>query len=44
MRFKLISCEIFFREMEFLLEQVPHQIDVEFLQKGLHDIPPDEMK
>jgi len=43
MRFKLISCEIFFREMEFLLEQAPHQIDVEFLQKGLHDIPSDEM-
>ncbi len=43
MKFKLISCEIFFREMEFLLEQTPQQIDVEFLQKGLHDIPPDEM-
>ncbi len=43
MRFKLISCEIFFREMEFLLDQVPHQIDVEFLQKGLHDIPAEEM-
>jgi len=43
MKLKLISCEIFFREMEFLLEQVPHQIDVEFLQKGLRDIPSDEM-
>ncbi len=43
MNFKLISCEIFFREMEFLLGQSPHQIDVEFLQKGLHDIPSDEM-
>ena len=43
MRFKLISCEIFFREMEFLLEQAPHQIDVEFMQKGLHDIPTGEM-
>jgi hypothetical protein len=43
MRFKLISCEIFFREMEFLLEQAPHQIDVEFMQKGLHDIPTEEM-
>jgi hypothetical protein len=29
--------------MEFLLEQSPHEIDVEFLQKGLHDIPTDEM-
>ena len=43
MKLKLISCEIFFREVEFLLGQVPHQIDVEFLQKGLHDIPSDEM-
>ena len=43
LKLKLISCEIFFREMEFLLEQSPHQIDVEFLQKGLHDIPSDEM-
>ena len=43
MKFKLISCEIFFREMEFLLEQTPHEIDVEFLQKGLHDIPTEEM-
>jgi len=43
MKFKLISCEIFFREIEFLLEQSPHQIDVEFLQKGLHDIQPEEM-
>jgi hypothetical protein len=29
--------------MEFLLEQSPHEIDVEFLQKGLHDIPTEEM-
>ena len=42
-RLKLISCEIFFREMEFLLERSPHAIDVEFLQKGLHDIPTEEM-
>lgn len=43
MKFKLISCEIFYREMEFLLEQSPHEIDVEFMQKGLHDIPTAEM-
>ena len=43
MQLKLISCEIFFREMEFLLKQSPHEIDVEFLQKGLHDIPTEEM-
>ncbi len=44
MKLKLISCEIFFREMEFLLKQSPHEIDVEFLQKGLHDIPTNEMQ
>ena len=43
MKLKLISCEIFFREMEFLLERTPHEIEVEFVQKGLHDIPTDEM-
>ncbi|MDF7825710.1 DUF1638 domain-containing protein [Pontiellaceae bacterium B12227] len=43
MKLKLISCEIFFREMEFLLKETPHQIDVEFMQKGLHDIPTEEM-
>jgi hypothetical protein len=44
MKFKLISCEIFFREVEFLLKQSPHDIDVDFLQKGLHDIPTGEMQ
>lgn len=44
MKFKLISCEIFFREMQFLLAQSPHETDVEFMQKGLHDIPADEMR
>lgn len=29
--------------MEFLLKETPHQIEVEFMQKGLHDIPTDEM-
>ena len=44
MKFKLISCEIFYREMEFLLQQCPHQIDVDFMQKGLHDIPSGDMR
>ncbi|MDZ8119976.1 DUF1638 domain-containing protein [Pontiella sp. NLcol2] len=43
MKLKLISCEIFYREMQFLLKAVPHEIDVQFLQKGLHDIPTAEM-
>lgn len=39
MNLKLISCEIFCREMENLRAQSPHSIDVRYLQKGLHDIP-----
>lgn len=38
MRLKLISCEILYREMCAAVARSPHQIDVEFLTKGLHDI------
>lgn len=38
MRFKLISCEVLFREMCYLAARSPHQVDVEFLPKGLHDL------
>lgn len=38
MRLKLISCEIFCREMCQAIARSPHTIDVEFLPKGLHDI------
>jgi hypothetical protein len=38
MRFKLISCEVFYREMCGVIARSPHQIDVQFLPKGLHDI------
>jgi hypothetical protein len=37
-RLQLISCEIFFREMCAAVARSPHQIDVSFLPKGLHDI------
>ncbi len=37
MRYKLISCNVFFREMCLTAAQSPHQIDLEFLSKGLHD-------
>lgn len=43
MRFKLISCEIFFREMCSALLRSPHRVDVEFLPKGLHDIGQERM-
>lgn len=38
MRLKLISCEIFYREMCAVVARSPHQVDIEFLPKGLHDI------
>ena len=38
MRLKLISCEIFYREMCTAVARSRNQVDVEFLSKGLHDI------
>lgn len=38
MRLKLISCEIFYREICAVVARSPHLVDVEFLPKGLHDI------
>ncbi|MDR1958832.1 MAG: DUF1638 domain-containing protein [Planctomycetaceae bacterium] len=38
MRFKLIACEILFRELSFVCAKSLHRIDVEFLPKGLHDV------
>ncbi len=38
MRLKLISCEIFFREICHCIARSPNYIDLEFLPKGLHDI------
>ncbi|MCC6857215.1 MAG: DUF1638 domain-containing protein [Bryobacterales bacterium] len=38
MRLKLISCEIFYREMCAAVARSPNMVDVEFLPKGLHDI------
>jgi len=37
MRFKLISCEVFFREISLCAAQSPHVIDVDFTDKGAHD-------
>lgn len=38
MRLKLISCEVFYREMCYAVSRSPNQVDIEFLPKGLHDI------
>jgi hypothetical protein len=38
MRLKLISCEVLFREMCHACAHSPHQVDLEFLPNGLHDL------
>ncbi|MEA2069311.1 MAG: DUF1638 domain-containing protein [Verrucomicrobiota bacterium] len=43
MNLKLISCEIFYREMEAVAARSPHTIDITWLAKGLHDLPPGDM-
>jgi hypothetical protein len=37
-RLKLISCEVLYREMCAAAARSPHQVDIEFLPKGLHDL------
>ena len=43
-RFKFIGCEILYREACFLAATVPPRVDVEFLLKGLHDLPRQDMR
>lgn len=43
MNFKLISCEIFSNEINSLISASSHDIDVEYLPKGLHDIGHEKM-
>lgn len=38
MRLKLIACEVLYREVCASIARSPHQVDVEFLPKGLHDL------
>ncbi len=38
MRFKLLACEILYREFSAAIARSPHQIDVTFLPKALHDV------
>ena len=38
MRLKLISCQVFTREMEAAINRSPHAIEVEFLSMGLHEV------
>lgn len=36
-RFKMLACEIFYREFSLLASQSEHIVDVTFIRKGLHD-------
>jgi hypothetical protein len=38
MRLKLLCCDVLYREMCDTIARSPHQVDGEFLPKGLHDI------
>ena len=38
MHLKMISCEVFGREIVAVMERSPNQVQVEFLSQGLHDI------
>ncbi len=38
MKLKLLSCEVLYREASLAIARSPHQVDIEFLPKGLHDI------
>jgi hypothetical protein len=38
MRLKLIACQVFTREVEYLLARSPHLIDVEIIPMGLHSL------
>lgn len=42
-RFKFVGCEIVYREACYLAATGPHQVDVEFLRKGLHDLEREDM-
>ena len=41
--FKFIGCEIFYREACYLAATGPNRVDIEFLEKGLHDLATEDM-
>jgi hypothetical protein len=44
MRFKLLACEILYREICAVVARSPHRVDVQFMPKGLHDLGGDRMR
>ena len=43
MKLKVLSCEVFFREVCLLASNSPHAIDLSFVPKGLHDLGMERM-
>jgi hypothetical protein len=43
-KYKFIGCEIIYREACHLAATSPHRVDLEFLLKGLHDLPRADMQ
>ena len=44
MRFKILACEVFFREICAVMSRSANTCDPEFLPKGLHDLGTDKMR
>ena len=42
--FKLIACEVMYREFCHVVASAPHLIDIEFVPKGLHDLGAEPMR
>lgn len=42
--FKFLGCEVLYREACYLAAKVDTRVDVEFLDKGLHDLDSDQMR
>jgi hypothetical protein len=43
-RLKLIACEVLYREVCNAVARSPHQVEIEFLPKGLHDLGGPDMR
>lgn len=43
MRYKVLCCEVFTRELKELSGKVEHELDIEYLPKGLHDLGQEKM-
>ena len=44
LKLKFIGCEVIHREACYLAASAPHQVDLQFLRKGLHDLEAADMR